>query len=101
MTFRPSLRSEAVPLGCLGAVFVLLALLFRPWSMDFPLNDDWAYLIPAKRLAHEGVLRLSDWGTPTQVLHVLWGALWTWLLGWDMGWLKVSTLLWSAAGAMG
>jgi hypothetical protein len=42
---------------------------------NFPLNDDWAYSGPSRRLAEEGQLRLSDWTIPTALPQILLGAV--------------------------
>jgi hypothetical protein len=83
----------------LAAVYAALARLLEPWRLDGPMNDDWAYLLPARRLAESGVLRLTDWAPATQVLHVAWGALFFKLFGYQVGWLKLPMLGWSAAAA--
>lgn len=85
-------------LGALAGLLVFLLAVYRPWSMDFALNDDWAYWLAARRLAAEGVLRLTDWAPATQVTHVIWGGLWAAVFGDHMGWIKVSTLLWLFLG---
>jgi hypothetical protein len=63
------------------------------------MNDDWAYLLPARRLAESGALLLTDWAPATQVLHVAWGALAIKLFGFQIGLLKLAMLAWTAAGS--
>jgi hypothetical protein len=87
------------PYAALGAAYAAIAAAAPPWSMPFPLNDDWAYILPAKRLAEKGILRLTDWSAATQVLHIAVGALWLKLFHGSFGTLKVLTLAWSALGA--
>jgi hypothetical protein len=92
---RPAWR----PYAALAAAYAAIAAAAPPWSMPFPLNDDWAYILPARRLAEHGILRLTDWASGTQVLHVAVGALWLKLFHGSFGTLKVLTLAWSALGA--
>jgi len=82
-----------------AAAFLLFSATLAPWSFDFPLNDDWAYALPVRALAETGRLALSDWGSSTQLLHVLLGALWAKLFGFSFGALRVLNLL-LAAGAI-
>ena len=84
----------AVPL-----VFLCFAASLAPWLYDFPLNDDWAYALAAKGLAETGRLTLSDWGSATQLPHLLAGALFTKLFGFSFTALRLATLL-AAAGAL-
>jgi len=82
-----------------AAAFLLFSATLTPWAFNFPLNDDWAYALPVRGLALTGRLALSDWGSSTQLLHVLFGALWTKLFGFSFGALRVMNLL-LAAGAI-
>ncbi len=90
----PALRRERLAaflaFAALGAA---LFLYMKPWTFGGALNDDWAYLLPARRLAETGRLRLTDWASGTQVAQILWGAFWTKLFGWSPGILRCLTLL--------
>lgn len=87
-------QKYAVPL-----VFLCFAASLAPWLYDFPLNDDWAYALAAKGLAETGRVVLSDWGSATQLPHLLAGALSAKLFGFSFAALRLATLL-SAAGAL-
>jgi hypothetical protein len=65
----------------------------------FPLNDDWAYAIAAERLLKDGVLRLSDWASATQVLHLAGGALSGLLFGEGFQSLRLYTALCACGSA--
>ncbi|MHB0995903.1 MAG: ArnT family glycosyltransferase [Elusimicrobiales bacterium] len=84
----------AVPL-----IFLCFAASLAPWLYDFPLNDDWAYALAARTLAETGRLSLSDWGSATQLPHLLAGALSARVFGFSFAALRLATLL-SAAGAL-
>ena len=79
------------------AIFLAFAATLAPWAFDFPLNDDWAYASAARTLAETGRLALSDWGSATQVPHLLWGALFVKLFGFSFGALRAANLLAAAA----
>ncbi|MBI4051897.1 MAG: hypothetical protein HY400_05270, partial [Elusimicrobia bacterium] len=79
--------------------YLACAFLLKPWSLDFPLNDDWVYTWAVQHLLEKGSIRLSEWGASTQVVQILWGALWTKILGWSLGSLKISTLVSAIGGA--
>ncbi|MBI4056449.1 MAG: glycosyltransferase family 39 protein [Elusimicrobia bacterium] len=76
------------------------AWILKPWSLDFPLNDDWAYALGVRRWVQEGQFHLCDWTTVTQVLQIFWGGLWVKIGGWSQGILKISTLTLAALSAL-
>lgn len=81
------------------AVFLIFAATLAPWAFDFPLNDDWAYALAARTLAETGRMTLCDWGSSTQILHVITGALFTKLFGFSFSVLRSVNIL-VAAGAL-
>jgi len=80
-------------------VFLVFAATLSPWAFDFPLNDDWAYALAARTLAETGRLTLCDWGSSTQVLHIIAGALCSKLFGFNFAALRTANIL-IAAGAL-
>ncbi|MBI4424346.1 MAG: glycosyltransferase family 39 protein [Elusimicrobia bacterium] len=88
----PAARSDAsAGTWPLTLLFWSLALALS-WLGAFPMDDDWAYGEPVRRwLAGEG-LRLSDWGSPTLLAHLAWGALFCLPRGHSPGALRLSTL---------
>lgn len=68
-------------------------------GFSFPLNDDWAYAMAAERLLKEGVLRLSDWASATQVMHLAGGALAGLLFGEGFQSLRLYTALCACGSA--
>ena len=79
------------------ALWALPVLILKPWSMDFPLDEDWAYAWGVSHLIQKGALRFSDWVSNPQWFQVFWGFLWVKILGLSFGALKISTL--TAGGA--
>jgi 4-amino-4-deoxy-L-arabinose transferase-like glycosyltransferase len=56
-------------------LFLLASLLFfsiKPVG-EFPLNDDWAYILPVKWWVERGVLAFTDWQFMTLIGQVLLG----------------------------
>ncbi len=68
---------------------------------EFPLNDDWSYAYTTHVLCTEGVLRFLPWTGATLVLQAGYGALLCKLFGFSFTVLRTSTILLSAAGAIG
>ncbi|KAF0125607.1 MAG: 4-amino-4-deoxy-L-arabinose transferase-related glycosyltransferase of PMT family [Elusimicrobia bacterium] len=75
--------------------------LLNGWASGFafPLNDDWSYAMAAERLLKDGVLRLSDWASATQVLHLAGGALSALLFGEGFQSLRLYTALCACGSA--
>lgn len=84
-------------LAILGGAWVVLAFLVDPRG-EFPLNDDWAYALPVKRLLETGCFELTDWGAMTLVAHVAWGALVALPGGFSFLALRLGTLVLGALG---
>jgi len=84
-------------LAILGGAWVVLALLVNPRG-EFPLNDDWAYALPVKRLLETGCFKLTDWGAMTLVAHVAWGVLVALPFGFSFLALRLGTLVLGALG---
>ncbi|UCE61603.1 MAG: glycosyltransferase family 39 protein [Phycisphaerales bacterium] len=73
-------------------IWVLAVLLIKPEG-DFPLNDDWAYGLPAMLLAQEGTLQYTDWQSMPLLTQVVWGAMFCLAFGSSFTVLRVSTLV--------
>ncbi|MBI4655257.1 MAG: glycosyltransferase family 39 protein [Elusimicrobia bacterium] len=73
--------------------YLAVSLFLKTFSMDFPLNDDWAYSIAVRHLMEDGRIILSDWAPATQITHVLFGGLFAGLFGFHFGILRLSTIL--------
>jgi len=80
-----------------AVIFLIFAATLSPWAYNFPLNDDWAYAQAVRTLSETGRLTLSDWGSSTQVLHIITGAVFTKLFGFSFAALRVANILIAAA----
>lgn len=88
-------------------LFWLVAAAYVNPSGDFMVNDDWAFTRSLERLLNEGTLGESTgWGPknatggPSLIVHLLWGALFTKILGFSPTALRVSVLTLGAIGAL-
>lgn len=64
---------------------------------NFPLHDDWVYALSTWTFAKTGHFHFPDSTTVSLRAQVLWGALWTRLLGESFNVLRASTLVLSLA----
>jgi hypothetical protein len=84
----------------IAAVWVVLAILVNP-SGEFPLDDDWAYVLPVKALLESRTIRFTDWNTVSLIAQALWGAAFSWSVGFSITALRISTLSLGLAGLIG
>ena len=96
---RPTIGRVA-PLAVLALAFALLLALVSPVG-EFPVDDDWLYARVVQGLVERGRLDLPAWTAASLVLQVWWGGLFASFLGFSHTMLRVSTLVLSAAGALG
>ncbi len=81
----------------IAAVWVVLAFVVNPIG-EFPLDDDWAYVLPVKALLESGTIRFTDWNAVSLIGQMLWGSLFSWPVGYSITALRISTL---TAGLVG
>lgn len=74
-------------------IFLIFLLFIKPWTFEFPLNDDWAYSLSVRHLLDTNKIILTDWATPTQIAHILWGGLFTKIFGFGFSVLRISTIV--------
>lgn len=79
-------------------IFIFFSATLAPWAFDFPLNDDWAYGMAVRTLSETGRLTLCDWGSSTQVMHIIAGALFTKFFGFSFATLRAANVLLAAGG---
>jgi len=79
---------------------VLAIVLVYP-SGEFPINDDWSYADTVRRLVEHGEWRLNAWTSMTLATQVLWGWLFSQLMGFSFTTLRVSTLVLAWAATLG
>jgi hypothetical protein len=102
-SFAPTLRSERFSIrdiAIIALIWVVLAILIDPRG-DFPLNDDWAYGLPVKALVERGEIRFTDWGCPTLLAQMFWGALFCLPAGFSFTAARISTLVLGLVGLVG
>ena len=73
----------------LTAAWVLAIVLVYPFG-EFPINDDWSYADTVRRLVEHGEWRLNAWTSMTLATQVLWGWLFSQLMGFSFTTLRVS-----------
>ena len=72
-------------------LFALLVALANPLH-DFPMGDDWEYANTVLKLITTGQFYRSPVLQPSAFFPALWGALFSWLLGFSFTTLRLSTL---------
>lgn len=87
---RVDLRNLAMVLSA----FVLVLVLVPP-VRTFPINDDWAYSQSVSDLLH-WAYKPHDWTQPTALGHLVWGALFSVMLGYNFTTITLATLMMSA-----
>ncbi|OGS27875.1 MAG: hypothetical protein A2297_04650 [Elusimicrobia bacterium RIFOXYB2_FULL_48_7] len=80
------------------AIYLLLLPLLQPFKCSFPLNDDWVYSYSVQHYFETGTMKINDWNAATTVFQIWWGILFSKILGFSLGTLKISTLFLSFAG---
>ncbi|MGE3820414.1 MAG: hypothetical protein AB7I30_13450 [Isosphaeraceae bacterium] len=93
-------KADVGVLAGLSTLWVLLAVLVDPRG-EFPLNDDWGYVLPVEALLQSGSLRFTDWNTASLVAQVFWGALFCLPGGYSLTALRISTVVLGLAGSAG
>jgi hypothetical protein len=84
--------------AALSSLWLLASWLIRP-SGEFPLNDDWAYVLPVKWFVEQGTLHFTDWQFMTLVGQVLPAGLLLRPFGFSISalrWIGLASLLASA-----
>ena len=81
----------------LAALWVVSIILVNPLG-EFPLNDDWVYVVPVQHWFAGAGYRPHDWSAVPFLTNALWGGLFSLPFGPTFLALRVSTL---AAGLIG
>lgn len=97
----PSVRTEWRTLLILALWFVAVAIAVGA-HRDVPTIDDWTYAWSVERMLKDGRLEVLDWSAVYPLIHTLWGAAWSLVLGFSFVTLRLSTLTLSlvASGAL-
>lgn len=97
-TFVATLR-QRLPLLGVGLLY-LLALLIIPVMTPVAIGDDWVYARSVEILIHEGRVRILDLSVVTLVWQVLWGGLFSAILGPTFGAMRLSTVVLSGLAGL-
>jgi hypothetical protein len=81
-----------------AAILIVLALFMGTWlvvptMVNAPVSDDWVYSRSVEILLHEQELKILDLSVVTLVSQVIWGALFSTILGTSFGAMRLSTLV--------
>lgn len=80
-------------------IYLLLILIVSPVG-EFPINDDWAYARSVKNFLETGNIKISDGVIANLLFQVLWGILFSKLLGFSFTTLRISTIVLSFLGTI-
>ena len=93
------LKNDIYPILGIVAIWVVMEVIIKPRG-NFPLNDDWWYARTVRTLLLEHRLKLAYFPAMTLLANVLWGALFSWILGFSFHALRLSTLVMGLAGIL-
>jgi Dolichyl-phosphate-mannose-protein mannosyltransferase len=88
-------RTEAADLAwLLGLTAVTLAVFWAAYSpAPVPVIDDWTYAWSVKHYLNTGEMRSLEWSAHYPFAQILWGAIFSRLLGFSFAALRLSTLV--------
>jgi Dolichyl-phosphate-mannose-protein mannosyltransferase len=71
------------------------------WApVEVPLVDDWTYAWSVEHFLQTGELRMLEWSAHYPLAQILWGALFSRLLGFSFAVLRLSTVVLAWAGLL-
>src|SRR5262245_45498947 len=82
--------------GITGVIGATTFLVYSP--ADVPVVDDWTYAWSVEHFLHTRRLRMLEWSAHYPLAQILWGAVFSWLLGCAFAALRLSTFVLSWAG---
>jgi hypothetical protein len=92
-------RGDRVALtGITAVVLMTVLLVYAP--IEIPIIDDWTYAWSVEHFLETGELRVLEWNTVYPLAQILWGALFSRLLGFSFAVLRLSTLVLAWAGLL-
>src|SRR5262245_58112702 len=81
-------------------VVALMTTLLGYVPIEIPIIDDWTYVWSVEHFLETGDLRVLEWSTVYPLAQILWGALFSRLLGFSFAVLHLSTLVLAWAGLL-
>lgn len=97
-TFPPAITKNFVAILSITAIWLIMAILINPVG-NFPLNDDWAYAASVKEIIN-GHFVMPDWSAANIIYQLLWGAVFSKVLGFSYTVLRISTLVLGLLGVL-
>jgi hypothetical protein len=92
-------RGDRVALtGITAVVLMTVLLVYAP--IEIPIIDEWTYAWSVEHFLETGELRVLEWSTVYPLAQILWGALFSRLLGFSFAVLRLSTLVLAWAGLL-
>jgi 4-amino-4-deoxy-L-arabinose transferase-like glycosyltransferase len=79
---------------------VLLTALLASAPVEVPVIDDWTYAWSVEHFRETSELRMLEWSAHYPLAQILWGALFSRLLGFSFAVLRLSTLVLAWAGLL-
>jgi len=77
---------------------VLITAFLASAPVDVPVIDDWTYAWSVEHFLHTGELRMLEWSAHYPLAQILWGAVFSRVLGFSFTALRLSTLVLAWAG---
>ena len=72
-------RDSVTLVGITGVMLPMTVLVYAP--AEIPVADDWTYAWSVEHFLHTGELRMLEWIAHYSLARILWGALFSRLLG--------------------
>ena len=91
-------KDGIIAAGITGVMLAMTGLVYAPG--EGPLVDDWTYAWRVAHFLRTGELRVLEWSAHYPLAQMLWGALWSRLLGFSFGVLRWSTLVLAWGGLL-
>jgi hypothetical protein len=98
---RPGCRGWGDRGALVGITAVVLLTALLAWApVEVPIIDDWTYAWSVEHFLHTGELRMLEWSAHYPLAQILWGTLFSRLLGFSFVALRLSTLVLAWAGLL-
>jgi len=90
-------KHSYIPILILIFIYILLGFFLFSFE-NYPIDDDWSYIKAAETFHHTGNMQFTPWTAMSLVFQVWWGTCFTYLFGYSIEILRLSTLLISFLG---
>jgi Dolichyl-phosphate-mannose-protein mannosyltransferase len=94
--YRMGGEDGVILVGITGVIVATTFLVYSP--ADVPIVDDWTYAWSVEHYLHTRTLRVLEWSAHYPLAQILWGAAFSWLLGFSFVALRLSTVVLAWAG---